>query len=713
MLNENLIKIFLSKIIYSLILSLFFVIINIDIVYSAKIKNCINCGDGKPFLNNEKNNENSGNLLNDISCLLYYSNSPHCKVKRLSDSEICENIISWNKNKVISEQLYKNSQKEKEKRKIICSYSKKQLVKNQDNIRTNNSKDYFVKCPSKKDAFKHNCWGILRFSSGNTYKGFFKNNRYHGNGIFIFSSTENRYEGNFKNGKFDGLGKWTFGKKSKSFGSSYLGMFKNNKYHGHGKFYFKNGDIYNGEMKNGVSNGSGKYFHKNGDIYIGGQKNGKRHGKGNFTFKNGGRYVGSFEEDKYHGIGVFYHKNGDKFVGNYIKGKRYGKGSYYYKNGDTFSGEYKLDKMDGHGKFVYASNSKWSGYKYVGGYKNNLRNGFGIMSYPSGDNYKGGWKNDKKHGSGVYIFADGKIKNGFWQNGKIQYYKNKPIKNHKIIKSPLQVKKEKQKILELKNKIALLEKKEKKLEEEERKRKLLERKIAILEAEKYQSEKKIRSIEVGSGFFVSKFRHIVTNHHVIGKCKKITVGSNFKNQIPAEIIASDKRNDLAILQISSMQNASNETKAFVKKLAIKIVPVIAGGLIRSEDVFGGEEIFVAGYPLGNMISDQMKLTDGIVSATKGIENDVRKFEISSIVRKGNSGGPIYDKKGNIVGVVVERVNVSRSDNANFAIKGSTVKQFLTAHNVPTKWSNRQNEMDTKDIYKIASKQTLMVVCYPL
>ena len=77
-----------------------------------------------------------------------------------------------------------------------------------------------------------------------------------------------------------------------------------------------------------------------------------------------------------------------------------------------------------------------------------------------------------------------------------------------------------------------------------------------------------------------------------------------------------------------------------------------------------------------MISDQMKLTDGIVSATKGLDNDVSKFEISSIVRKGNSGGPIYDKKGNIVGVVVERIDVNSSDNANFAIKGSTVKQFL-------------------------------------
>ena len=82
-----------------------------------------------------------------------------------------------------------------------------------------------------------------------------------------------------------------------------------------------------------------------------------------------------------------------------------------------------------------------------------------------------------------------------------------------------------------------------------------------------------------------------------------------------------------------------------------------------------------------------------------------------MVKKGNSGGPIYDSKGNIVGVVVERFNINSSDNVNFAIKGSTVKQFLSTHNVSTKWSNKKDDMSTKDIYKIAAKQTVMVVCH--
>ena len=160
-----------------------------------------------------------------------------------------------------------------------------------------------------------------------------------------------------------------------------------------------------------------------------------------------------------------------------------------------------------------------------------------------------------------------------------------------------------------------------------------------------------------------------------------------------------------------MEMASADTKSFIQNLSIEIVPIISGGLMRSEDVKGGEEIVVAGYPFGNMVSDTIKVTKGIVSATRGMDNNFSQFEIDAVIRKGNSGGPIYDKRGNIVGVAVSRLNVNRTDTINFGIKGSTVKQFLSAHNVPTKWSNRQDKIDTKDIYKIASKQTVMVVCY--
>ena len=276
--------------------------------------------------------------------------------------------------------------------------------------------------------------------------------------------------------------------------------------------------------------------------------------------------------------------------------------------------------------------------------------------------------------------------------------------------SSAELEKEKQKRKSLEQKLASLEQEKEKRIEEERKRKELEKKLAALQSEKKKQIKNV-SKEIGSGFYVSKFRHIITNQHVVNQCKKITVGDSISKQIPATLVASDKRNDLAILQTISMEMASADTKSFIQNLSIEIVPIISGGLMRSEDVKGGEEIVVAGYPLGNMVSDTIKVTKGIVSATKGMDNDVSQFEIDAVIRKGNSGGPIYDKRGNIVGVAVSRLSVNRTDTINFGIKGSTVKQFLSANDVPTTWANRAQKIDTQDLYKIASKQTVMVVCH--
>ena len=294
---------------------------------------------------------------------------------------------------------------------------------------------------------------------------------------------------------------------------------------------------------------------------------------------------------------------------------------------------------------------------------------------------------------------------------------SKPKKSALSISST-ELEKEKQKRIEeerkrkeLEQKLASLEKEKQKRIIEERKRKELEKKLTALQSEKKKQIKKAKQNKIGSGFYVSKFRHLVTNQHVVNNCKKITVGDSMSTQIPADLITTDKRNDLAILQTVSMELASDDTKSFVQRLAIQIVPVLSGGLMRSEDVRGGEEILVAGYPLGNMVSDTIKVTKGIVSATKGMDNDVSQFEIDAVIRKGNSGGPVYDKRGNIVGVAVSRLNVSRAEYVNFGIKGSTIKQFLSTNDIPTKEANRNKTIGSEQLYKIASKQTVMVVCY--
>ena len=95
--------------------------------------------------------------------------------------------------------------------------------------------------------------------------------------------------------------------------------------------------------------------------------------------------------------------------------------------------------------------------------------------------------------------------------------------------------------------------------------------------------------------------------------------------------------------------ASAESQSLIQKLGIVVVPLASKGLLRSEDVRLGEKVLVAGYPFGDTFSNTIKVTSGIVSATRGAGDDSGQFQIDAAVQPGNSGGPIYDSGGNIVG----------------------------------------------------------------
>ncbi len=272
---------------------------------------------------------------------------------------------------------------------------------------------------------------------------------------------------------------------------------------------------------------------------------------------------------------------------------------------------------------------------------------------------------------------------------------------------------------------AELEKERAKRLEEERKRKALEQRIAELEKKnkelqqpKKQQKAKPKSGS-GSGFFISKLGHIITNQHVVNKCNKITIGDHIDKQVPAQLLETDRENDLALLRTTNIKMASAETQSLIRKLSIEIVPLASGGLMRKSDVKGGEDVIVAGFPYGVMFSKTIKVTKGIVSSTRGVGDDSGQFQIDAAVQPGNSGGPIYDRYGNIVGVVVAQLNKfkmaksigSLPENVNFGIKASTVSQFLNTSGVITNWAKRTKPVSNEKLFDIASKQTVMVVCH--
>lgn len=167
----------------------------------------------------------------------------------------------------------------------------------------------------------------------------------------------------------------------------------------------------------------------------------------------------------------------------------------------------------------------------------------------------------------------------------------------------------------------------------------------------------------GSGFAITANGLIVTSYHVVSDADKIQirgVNGEFDKVLKAKILAFDKNNDLAILKIDD-----------TKFTQINTIPYSLSD--KTADV--GDDVFVLGYPLRAVMGDEIKLTNGLISSKSGFQGDVTSYQISATVQAGNSGCPLFDKSGNIIGVVNARLPV---ENASYAIKTPYLKTLLSS-----------------------------------
>ena len=202
-------------------------------------------------------------------------------------------------------------------------------------------------------------------------------------------------------------------------------------------------------------------------------------------------------------------------------------------------------------------------------------------------------------------------------------------------------------------------------------------------------DNKVVAAASGSGFFVSNTGHIVTNHHVIDQCKIVKV--NFKgNEIEAKVLAIDKTNDLAILQA-------------------KITPGKVYS-VSNEDVTLLQDIIVAGFPLGKKVSAAIKTHKGSVSALAGFGDNYSNFQTDATINQGNSGGPVMDQKGNVIGVAVALMSVEAGQNMFFAVKSSTLKTFASSNGLSFLPPNTR-EMSNEDLGQLITEATVFLECW--
>lgn len=184
-----------------------------------------------------------------------------------------------------------------------------------------------------------------------------------------------------------------------------------------------------------------------------------------------------------------------------------------------------------------------------------------------------------------------------------------------------------------------------------------------------QNKKEPRTPDAsGSGFLISLNGMIATNAHVIADSKEIEVSfSNEKGtkSYKAKKILVDSKNDVAIIQISDEKFKDLETLPF--------------GISENAEI--GEKVFTIGYPLNDIMGSNFKVTDGIISAKSGISDDVRFYQISVPLQPGNSGGPLFNKDGNIIGITSARLNSNAVgtlvQNVNYAIKSNYLSNLVS------------------------------------
>ena len=165
----------------------------------------------------------------------------------------------------------------------------------------------------------------------------------------------------------------------------------------------------------------------------------------------------------------------------------------------------------------------------------------------------------------------------------------------------------------------------------------------------------------GTGFALNN-GYICTNYHVIDGAKSIEihgVQGDFTNSYSAKVVTSDKFNDLAILKVDDVDFKGFGTIPYKVKTSMAEV---------------GEEIFVLGYPLTTTMGDEIKLTTGVVSSRTGYQGDVSLYQISAPIQPGNSGGPLFDSQGNLIGIVSAKH--TGAENVGYAIKASYLRNLM-------------------------------------
>lgn len=202
----------------------------------------------------------------------------------------------------------------------------------------------------------------------------------------------------------------------------------------------------------------------------------------------------------------------------------------------------------------------------------------------------------------------------------------------------------------------------------------------------------------GSGSIVSPSGHIVTAAHVIKGATYLEVVTPTGTH-SATVLSVDDANDVALLKVE---------QAFESHIPVG----------RSSEVRLGQTVATIGFPNIGIQGHSPKVTQGMISGENGVQNDIRMWQISVPIQPGNSGGPLLDDQGRLVGVVVASLSLraiqitgSVPQNVNYAIKGAYLEPLLNFHKVAVAQPSHAAPASFQDMIAAAQKASVLILVY--
>jgi S1-C subfamily serine protease len=157
----------------------------------------------------------------------------------------------------------------------------------------------------------------------------------------------------------------------------------------------------------------------------------------------------------------------------------------------------------------------------------------------------------------------------------------------------------------------------------------------------------------GSGFYLRGSRHIMTSLHVVSGAKAIQATFPSGERYRGRVVARDKNNDLAVVRLEGMKP---KKKGFQVRFGVRVRV--------------GERVHALGYPLGSEVSRNPSMVSGEVSATTGMGDSISQFRMTAPINAGNSGGPILNAKGELIGVSASGLIKRGVEGVRFGVKAS-------------------------------------------